>query len=91
MVEDHCTWIGFGGYVFVFLFFIPGIYIGIKTMIEHFQFGLNHTWTFKYKDSKDTPLSNVIFFALMNILAIYFFIFKIGFTVLPSYWKCLMG
>ena len=92
MLNEY-NWIGFSGYVFVFLFFffaeialIIGIIYNINTAKEY---GLN----FQYPNSKDmflrTPLRSLIIYSIGLIANTYFFLYKLAFYTIPFYWEHL--
>ena len=92
MLNEY-NWIGFSGYVFVFLFFffaeialIIGIIYNINTAKEY---GLN----FQYPNSKDmllqTPLRSLITYSTILIVNGYIFLYKLAFYTIPFYWEHL--
>ena len=89
-----CTWIGFAGYVFAFLFFLLGILAMTYMAYDAYKIGKSKGWLFLL-NKDDFIRKNPLNFLLVSLLAlplgVYYFLYKIAFIILPPYWKCLMG
>ena len=87
MVE--CTWIGFVGYVFAFLFFFFGSILAIIDTLSHLIFGYKKGFFIKYGKNKiENPVTNIIFFGFM--MAVSIFMVNKLLPVVVKYWECLL-
>ena len=87
----ECTWMGFSGYFFIFLFFLFGTFMGLKDTLSHVVFGFKKGFLFKYSNKKiDGPIGNIIFFGLMTIIGIYATLFHL-LPILHKYANCLLS
>ena len=89
-----CTWIGFAGYIFAFLFFLLGILAMAYMAYDAYKIGKSKGWLFLLnKDDfiRKNPLNFLLVTLIALPLGIYYFLYNIAFIILPPYWKCLMG
>lgn len=88
-----CNWIGFGGYVFLFLFFLLGFLSLLYMAYDAYQIGREKGWFFQL-NRNDLFRKNPFIFLLFAFIILstggYLLLYKIIFVIIPQYWRCLM-
>lgn len=89
-----CNWIGFIGYILAFLFFLVGILGMLHAMISALYISKTKGWFFllnKEDIIRRNPFNFLVFSMIILPIGVYFFIYKLGFIIIPNYWHCLTG
>jgi hypothetical protein len=89
-----CEWLGFIGYIFAFILFFIGIISSFLEIIISYRIGKKFGWSIKINNHDkllSTPRISIITNIILTSIGIYFFIYKLGFVIIPNYWDCLMG
>ena len=87
-----CGWIGFIGYILALIFFLLGFISVIYMAYDAYKIGKKRGWFF-ILNRNDIIRKNPFNFLLFSFIILptggYFFIYKIIFTIIPQYLRCL--